>query len=45
MQTEKTSFVNSGNTMNEIFQRTDTVIWINHINIVNKEHSQIGYRM
>ena len=30
------SFVNSGNTMKESFQRTDTVFWIDQVNIVTK---------
>ena len=30
------NFVNSGNTMNESFQRTDTVFRINQVNIVTK---------
>ena len=30
------SFVNSGNTMNKSFQRTDTVFWIDEVDIVTK---------
>ena len=33
---DKTCFVNSGNTMNESFQRTDTVFQIDQVNIVTK---------
>ena len=29
-------FVNSGNTMNKSFQRTDDVFWIDQVNIVIK---------